>query len=151
MRSNNFLDLIKEFESMFGKETFPSYNLKGISNNSERTLSLKTNVPSVNVFEDEWVFKYEIVTPGLTKEDLSIEINGDTLKFSGEKRGEKTEKGDYVSKEYHISKFHRTFEIPNNVVSDEIYAKAENGITTIFLPKEKPTKSKSYKRAVNID
>lgn len=148
---NNFLDLIKEFESMFGPDVFTNYNLSGKVNNTGKTLGYSSNLPSTNVFEDEWVYKYEIITPGLSKENLTIDIKGDTLIFKGEKKTEKIEKGEYVTKEYHFNKFYRTFEIPTNVVTDEVYAKTENGITTIYLPKEKPTKTKSYQRTVKID
>jgi len=149
--STSFLKLIEEFDSMFGRDSFPNYNLKGRLNNGNKVLGFNSNFPSTNIFEDEWVYKYEIITPGISKENLSIEINGETLTFKGECKIEKTEKGDYVSKEYHYNKFYRTFEIPTNVVSEEIYAKTENGITTIYLPKEKPTKTKSYSRKVSID
>jgi len=144
---------MREFEGMFGEDIFPTYNnlmvkykpLNRVKNN------FNSNLPSTNVFEDEWVYKFEIVTPGLTKDDLSIDINGDTLVFKGEKKEEKVEKGDYITKEYRYNKFERMFDIPSNVVSEDIYAKTENGITTIYLPKEKPTKTKSYKRKVSID
>jgi len=151
--SRNFLNLMREFEGMFGEDIFPAYNnlrVKYKPLNVVKT-DLNSNLPSTNVFEDEWVYKFEIVTPGLTKEDLSIDINGDTLVFKGEKKEEKVEKGDYITKEYRYNKFERTFDIPSNVVSEDIYAKTENGITTIYLPKEKPTKTKSYKRKVSID
>lgn len=149
--STDFLKLIEEFESMFGRDSFPNYNIKGRLNNGNKSLGFNSNFPYTNVFEDEWVYKYEIITPGLSKENLQIEINGETLTFSGERKDEKTDNGDYVSKEYHYNKFFRTFVIPTNVVSEEIYAKTENGITTIYLPKEKPTKTKSYNRKVSID
>ena len=140
--SKNFLNLMKEFEGVFSEDIFPSYNNLRLRYTPLNNVS--NNLPSTNVFEDEWVYKFEIITPGLTKEDLSID-------FKGDRKFEKTEKGDYLTKEYHYNKFGRSFEIPSNVVSEEIYAKTENGITTIFLPKEKPTKTKSYKRKVNID
>jgi len=149
--STDFLKLIEEFESMFGRDSFPNYNIKGRLNNGNKALGFNSNFPYTNVFEDEWVYKYEIITPGLSKENLQIEINGETLTFSGERKDEKTDNGDYVSKEYRYNKFFRTFVIPTNVVSEEIYAKTENGITTIYLPKEKPTKTKSYNRKVSID
>ena len=151
--SKNFLNLMREFEGVFGNDVFPTYNnlrLRYTPLNKERS-GFENNLPPTNVFEDEWVYKFEIITPGLTKEDLSIDIKGETLTFKGDRKFEKTEKGDYLTKEYHYNKFERSFEIPSNVVSEEIYAKTENGITTIFLPKEKPTKTKSYKRKVNID
>jgi HSP20 family protein len=147
--SKNFLNLMKEFEGVFSEDIFPSYNNLRLRYTPLNNVS--NNLPSTNVFEDEWVYKFEIITPGLTKEDLSIDIKGETLTFKGDRKFEKTEKGDYLTKEYHYNKFERSFEIPSNVVSEEIYAKTENGITTIFLPKEKPTKTKSYKRKVNID
>lgn len=148
---NNFLDLVREFESLFGSESFTNYNLNGNHSNGGRSLKLTDNFPNVNVFEDEWGFKFDVITPGLSKDDIKIEINGDRLTFTGEKKSVSVEKGEYVSKEYYYNKFHRSFVIPNNVVSDEIYAKVENGITTIFLPKEKPTKTKSHKRVVKVE
>jgi HSP20 family protein len=148
---NNFLGLVREFESLFGSELFTNYNLNGDNSNGGRSLKVTDNFPNVNVFEDEWVIKFDVITPGLSKDDIKIEINGDRLTFTGEKKSVSVEKGEYVSKEYYYNKFHRSFDIPNNVVSDEISAKVENGITTIFLPKEKPTKTKSHKRVVKVD
>jgi HSP20 family protein len=148
--NRNFIDLINEFENLFGKDSFSNYDFKN-NLGSTKIFRVGDNLVSTNIFEDEWVYKYEIITPGLTKQDLNIEISGDKLIFSGERKQDKTEKGEYISKEYHWSKFYRVFEVPSNVVSEEIFAKTENGITTIFLPKEKPTKTKSYKRKVKID
>ncbi len=151
--SKNFLNLMREFEGVFGNDVFPTYNnlrLRYTPLDRERS-GFENNLPPTNVFEDDWVYKFEIVTPGLTKEDISIDIKGETLTFKASKEVNKTDKGGYITKEYHYNKFDRSFEIPTNVVSEEIYAKTENGITTIFLPKEKPTKTKSYKRKVNID
>jgi len=149
--STSFLKLIEEFDSMFGRDSFPNYNLNGKLKNGYKVLGLNDNFPSTNIFEDEWTYKYEIITPGISKENITIEINGETLTFKGEHKLEKTEQGDYVSVEYHYNKIHRTFVIPTNVVGEEIYAKTENGITTIYLPKEKPVKTKSYSRKVSID
>ena len=55
--SNNFLNLMREFEGMFGEDIFPTYNnlmvkykpLNRVKNN------FNSNLPSTNVFEDEWV------------------------------------------------------------------------------------------------
>ena len=149
--STNFFKLIEEFDTMLVKNSSPNYNLKGRLSSGGKILGFSTNIPSTNIFEDEWGYRYEIITPGISKGNLSIEINGETLSFKGEHKLEKTENGDYISKEYHYNKFHRTFDIHTNVVSEEIYAKTENGITTIYLPKEKLSETKSYNRKVTID
>lgn len=148
--SKDFLNLVKEFEGMFNNEIFKQYNLNSKINNN-KLLGFNSNLPASNLYEDEWVYRYEIITPGITKENLTIDINGDTLVFNAERKFETSDKGGYISKEYHFSRFNRTFEIPSNVVSDEIFAKVDSGITTIFLPKEKPSKTKSYKRKVTIE
>jgi len=152
--SKDFLNLINEFEAIFGKNWSPNYNINSNNKNGTKYIGYNSNLPSTNVFDDEWVYRYELSTPGLSKEDITIQINGNKLTFSGERSSnsdQKSEKGEYITKEYHHTKFVRSFEIPENVVSDEIHAKTENGITTIFLPKEKPTKTKSYTRTVSID
>ena len=49
------------------------------------------------------------------------------------------------------NKFYRNFVLPENVLLEEIHAKVENGITTIFVPKEKPTKTKDYSRTIKVE
>ncbi len=109
------------------------------------------NLPVTNVFEDGWSFRYELLTPGFTKKDVSVELENGSLTVNGERKVDNKEEGQYISKEYHSMKFERTYKLPDNVVYDEIYAKVENGITTVFLPKEKPTKIKKGKRKITID
>ena len=109
------------------------------------------NLPSTNVYEDEWSYKYELATPGFIKKDLSVELENNIITVRGEKKlNNKKDNGDYISKEYHSTKFHRSFNLPENIVADEVYAKVENGITTLFLPKEKPTKNKNLSKTIEI-
>jgi HSP20 family protein len=93
-----------------------------------------------------------LATPGFTKNDLKIELENNMVTVYGEKKlTNKKEKGEYISKEYHSTKFYRSFTLPENVVVDEIHAKVENGITTLFLPKVTPTKSKNLSKTIEIE
>ena len=66
------------------------------------------------------------------------------------KLSSKKDKGEYISKEYHSTKFYRSFALPENVVADEIHAKVENGIVILFLPKVTPTKGKNLSKTIEI-
>ena len=109
------------------------------------------NLPSTNIYEDEWSYRYELATPGFLKNDLNIELDNSVLIIRGERKNtNKKENGEYIAKEYHANKFYRSFNLPENVVADEVHAKVENGITTLFMPKEKPTKAKNLSKTIEI-
>jgi HSP20 family protein len=110
------------------------------------------NLPVTNIYEDGWSFRYELLTPGFTKKDLNVSIENGTLLVEGERKtDDKLEEGSYISKEYHSTKFNRTFTLPDNVVCEEIHAKVKNGITTIFFPKEKKSNPKAHNRKITVD
>ena len=67
------------------------------------------------------------------------------------KTDKKLEEGSYISKEYHSTNFNRSFTLPDNIVCEEIHAKVENGITTIFFPKEKKSNPKTHNRKITVD
>jgi len=110
------------------------------------------NLPVTNIYEDEWSFRYELLTPGFTKKEINISLEKENLLVVGDrKEGDKKETGTYISKEYHSTKFNRTFKLPTNIVCEEIHAKVENGITTIFFPKEKKSNPKKHTRKITIE
>ena len=155
---SNFNNLLKEFLSEdflpnFHYDPFENLNRKLCGNllpTDKREYS--QNLPATNVYEDEWSYRFELATPGFTKNDLKIELENNMVTVYGEKKlANKKEKGDYISKEYHSTKFYRSFTLPENVVSDEIHAKSENGITILFLPKVSPTKSKNLSKTIEIE
>jgi HSP20 family protein len=113
--------------------------------------TISENNVLTNVLESDYDYRYELSTPGFNKSEITIEIVGKRITVTGERKTEKNEtKVNYVTKEYHTTKFTRTFETPENVILDEVNAKVENGITTLFVPKETPTKNKTAKRLVEV-
>ena len=147
---NNFLrEFMNDdfFDGINSRISLPKRNNNGLT---KREYS--ENTPSTNVYEDEWSYRYELSTPGFTKKDLTITLENSLLEVKGERTVEnKKDKGEYVSKEYHSTKFFRSFNLPENVVLDEVHAKVENGITILYLPKVTPTKSKKVSRNIEID
>lgn len=150
---NNFNEFLKDFlnEDFFWSNSTHNPFVRGLTtkvpvNNREYS----QNLPTTNVFEDEWSYKYELATPGFTKKHLTIELENSMLSVKGERVVEHKDNGEYISKEYHSSKFYRSFPLPENIAADEIHAKVENGITTLFLPKLTPTKNKKENRKIEI-
>ena len=85
-----------------------------------------------------------IELPGMDKEDCRIEIVGNMLHVSGEKRFQR-ESGDST---YHVMEraygaFRRSIPLPRNVDIDKAEASYGNGVLTVRLPKEGGEKSRS--------
>ena len=152
MYNKNLNDLIREFvnEDVFGG-SLTEFRFPKVSYNNVNRREYSENTPSTNVYEDEWSYRYELSTPGFTKKDLTITLNDSTLEIKGERKVDnKKEKGEYISREYHTTKFFRSFNLPENVVLDEVHAKVENGITILYLPKVTKTKLKKGTRTIEI-
>jgi HSP20 family protein len=101
--------------------------------------------PPVTVSEtpDELVFTAEL--PGLSEEQVAIELENDVLTISGEKSEERTE-GD-EERNYHLwersyGSFRRSFSLPRAVSADRATARFDKGVLEIRLPKAPEAKGR---------
>ncbi|MEP7320537.1 MAG: Hsp20/alpha crystallin family protein [Saprospiraceae bacterium] len=103
-----------------------------------------TQSPSVNVTEKDNGFYLEVVSPGFTKEDISIEVKEKQLTISAEKKtdAENKEEGKVWRKEYSFNSFKRSFHLPNTVEGDAIQASYDQGILKIYIPKKATAETK---------
>lgn len=104
----------------------------------------KANVPAVNIAETDEDYRLELAAPGLTKDDIKINVEDHRLVIASEKKEEKEEKKDnYYRKEFNYQGFRRTFSLPEyEVEEDKIDAHYENGVLSIILPKREEAKPK---------
>lgn len=97
----------------------------------------KENVwtPSVDVGENEKNIILRCDLPGVNKEDIKIDVTGDTLSISGEKK--MIEDGDikYHKIERINGTFSRTFKIGIPIDQENIKAAFKNGVLEIIVPK----------------
>jgi HSP20 family protein len=97
----------------------------------------KSNVPAVNIKENEKDFELELAVPGRKKEDFQIEINENVLTISTEsKTEENVEKDNYTRREFAYASFKRAFTLPETIDEDNIKATYDNGILKFVLPKK---------------
>jgi len=92
--------------------------------------------PRTDLVEKDDAFHLRLDVPGMSKEDISINLQNGTLTVSGERTSERTEEDEeYVRVERAFGTFHRTFRLPDAVDEDNIEAAYEDGVLTIHVPK----------------
>ena len=90
-------------------------------------------LPRTNLQETDDAFVFSMEMPGLTRQDIEVNIEGDTLIVKGEKSEKKEEKG-LLRREYRSARFERTFNV-TGVDRENVKAKMENGVLIVTLPK----------------
>ena len=81
--------------------------------------------------------------PGLRREDIDIELTGDTLTLEGERKFEDMQRKDsYVRIERAYGHFQRSFTIGVPVRHDAVKASYKDGLLEVHLPKSEETKPK---------
>lgn len=100
--------------------------------------------PSVDIYEEghEMVVKADI--PGVSKDDIKVEVVGTTLTISGEKRKEeKIERDKYYRYERSHGSFCRAFELPEGTDTDKMKAHFEAGVLEVRIPMPEATNDKA--------
>ncbi len=85
-------------------------------------------------------FLLEAELPGFRKEDISIDLNGDTLTITAVHKTEteeKGEKGEYIRRERKLGSYSRSFDV-SGIEPSQIDAAYVNGVLELTLPKKQP-------------
>lgn len=105
-------------------------------NPDEERNNISSFAPTVNTREDDKAYYIEVDLPGVKKEDIHVDVSKGSLTISGERKHKEEVKEDsYYKLESFFGKFQRTFTLPDNVDSEAIVAKCENGVLEINIPK----------------
>ena len=93
-------------------------------------------IPAVDLSESDDALDVKIDLPGLTKDDISLELVKDALIVSGERKSEREER----RKNFHMIErsrgaFKRSVELPCEIESAKVEASFANGVLTVRLPK----------------
>lgn len=99
----------------------------------------RRNAPSINVRENEKGYAVEVAAPGMSKEDLKLELNPDeNLVITMEKKNQSEDKaknGRYLRRDFSLEKFTQTLILPQDARKEDITASMSDGILTIMIPK----------------
>jgi HSP20 family protein len=103
-------------------------------------------IPAVDIYETKDSIMLNVELPGVTKEDMSLEVKDNTLTIKGEKKLEKDVKEENFHRmERTYGSFVRSFTLPNTVHQERVKAKFRDGILEITLPKAEEAKPKQIK------
>ncbi|MBK7351899.1 MAG: Hsp20/alpha crystallin family protein [Gemmatimonadetes bacterium] len=101
-------------------------------------------VPPTDVFEDADGLKIVAELPGLTREDVKLTVEHQTLTLRGEKKQVAEEKSTRVHRyERSYGAFERSFTLPSTVDVTRVEATFDHGVLTVTLPKAEQAKPRT--------
>ena len=101
----------------------------------------------VDVKENASAYTVHAEMPGVAKEDIHVEIDGNRVSISGEVRRENLEKDGerLVHSERYFGSVARSFTLANEIDDDKSEAHFENGVLTLTLPKRAAASSRKLR------
>jgi HSP20 family protein len=102
----------------------------------------------VDVLENEHEIILQAELPGMNKDDIDIELTGETLTLHGERKLEPSQRGEHFHRiERQYGPWQRTFQIEVPIETAKVAASYEDGVLTVHLPKQEAVKP----RQITID
>jgi len=97
--------------------------------------------------DDHYVLRADL--PGVADEDVKVEVHGDVLTLSGERRHEAQEaKGGYLRIERATGSFARSLTLPEGVDAEGVQASFDRGVLEVRIPK--PAKAKPRRVEISV-
>jgi len=138
--------LITRFDPF--KQFFPMPYVDSKYRDTDKYETVMAFNPISNTRESENAYHVEIDLPGLSKEDIKIDLNDKTLTIYGERNiKNEIKEEDYYKVESSFGKFQRQFTLPENVDLENISANSKDGVLEIVLPK---TQESVKKKSIEI-
>lgn len=111
-----------------------------------------TNSPKVNVKETDKAYEIEIANPGFSKDETKIEVKDGIIYVSmTSENNDEDENSKYHCKQWSKSSYKESWNLPNNVIEDQISAKNNDGVLIITLPKNGKEQKKEETRSITIE
>jgi HSP20 family protein len=127
----------EEMERLFGDFG------KSWSNSIGRDLGLNLWSPEVEMFERGGELVVRADLPGLTKDDINVQVADGGITIEGERRDQSEEQRDgFYHSERHYGKFYRRLPLPEGINPEDANATFRDGVLEITMeaPKRKDTK-----------
>jgi HSP20 family protein len=99
--------------------------------------------PLVNVFNDGEDFVVVAELPGVKKEDLDVQVRGDTVRLQGKKSVSYDETASVHRRERSAGQFDRTLTLPDEVDAARVSAEYRDGVLTLRLPRAESAKPRT--------
>jgi HSP20 family molecular chaperone IbpA len=105
-----------------------------------RTGDAPALVPPVDIVEDENGITLRADLPGVSKEGLSIRVDGDTLAIEGAVALGESNELRAVYAEVRVAQYRRSFALSRDLDTEKVEAAMKNGVLTLRVPKREQAK-----------
>jgi HSP20 family protein len=105
--------------------------------------------PAADVVETETELRVMLELPGLTAENVAVDLENNVLTIRGEKQEQRTEEDEkhtWHLMERRYGTFSRSFVLPRDVDQDAIEAHFANGVLAVRIPKSE----KARRRRIEV-
>jgi len=129
------LTLYRPFTSLF-RDEFADREWSSLLFGGAPNRATANFTPAVDVVEQEKAYLLRAEIPGVSPNEIDLQVENDVLTLRGERKHEKEEERDgYRRVERSYGSFSRSFVLPQGTNVDAIEARAENGVLTVSIPK----------------
>ena len=152
----------RDMERMF--EDFPGFWFPNVFKTDFAPFGMEFDkvewVPQIEVLHKNEQFMVRADLPGLTKDDVKVELTDDLLTISGERKEDKEEKREgFYRSERSYGSFYRQVPLPEGAKTETAAATFHNGVLEVTIPAPKvepsirkleikePTEAKAAKAA----
>lgn len=91
--------------------------------------------PLVDIFETDQGVTFQFELPGVSKEDVDINVEGDSLKVFSHAKISDRDRGEAVLQEFMPANFTREFVLSRDLDRDNLQASWRDGVLTLVVPK----------------
>lgn len=122
--------LRNEFDRLFDDLSFRNFEPSLLSRG-------RAGLPALEMQESDEDYKLMAELPGMTADDVEIDVSDRVLTISGEKKEQRDEKDKgFMFTERSYGRFERQVQLPPAADEDQIEARFENGVLTITIGKD---------------
>ena len=106
------------------------------------------NMMKTDIRETDGSYELDVDLPGFKKDEIQVQLKDGYLVLSAAKgldKDEKDKEGKYIRRERYTGSCQRSFYVGEYLRQEDIRASFQNGILTLFVPKEDKTKTEEKK------
>ena len=111
-----------------------------VDKSEESTRPTRAFMPSADIFETEEALNVVLEMPGVSKENVDINIEEGVLTVEGRIDFSKYEGMRPVYSEYNVGPYRRSFRLSGQVDQAKISAEMQDGVISLTLPKAEKAK-----------
>lgn len=99
--------------------------------------------PAVDVFERDDVLVFRAEVPGIERDDIQVDVEGDVLTIRGTRRRDvELKEGSAYRLERSFGNFTRKFKLPRDLDTTKVKAVHKNGLLEVSLPRADEARSR---------